>query len=482
MGGAFTSLGADLSSMNINPAGLGMYQSSDMGITQGLSITGSRGFSSNINRSDLSSGGSRVSYGLDNVAVVFNTHNRSNTLTSLSFGFGYNRTANFNSDSYVRSRGNSSSIADMFGAQLSALYNGWNIGASDLQSSARPFDNTDILLEEWGAVLGYQTGLINSNGTDYDVALGQGALADSYTRSVTRGGIYEYSLSGGANINNVLYLGATLGISQIQYKEMLTYEETYYNQGVGTGLVGDMWYDQNTTLSGVGTTLKLGAVIRPVEAFRIGVALHLPTFYTINKHYSGEMGTDLPRTANTGALTDEQRFNTAPKLLVGASVVLAKRAILALDYEGTWYNKIRSRNQDMSEEENSRTESDNLLKPGHVLRGGAEFLVNDAMSVRLGGGYQFSMLKDPTWIANTPVAHSGYNLTAGVGFNIGRNGYVDIAYLFKHSNYTDYENYYLDNGTNAYFQYDAVGGKNVPRTYGTTKNFHLISLTFGSRF
>ena len=29
LGGAFTSLGADLSSMAINPAGLGMYQSSD---------------------------------------------------------------------------------------------------------------------------------------------------------------------------------------------------------------------------------------------------------------------------------------------------------------------------------------------------------------------------------------------------------------------------------------------------------------------
>ncbi|MCC8034918.1 MAG: transporter, partial [Rikenellaceae bacterium] len=33
MGSAFTSLGADLVSMHINPAGLGMYQTSEIGIT-----------------------------------------------------------------------------------------------------------------------------------------------------------------------------------------------------------------------------------------------------------------------------------------------------------------------------------------------------------------------------------------------------------------------------------------------------------------
>ena len=33
MAGAFTSLGADLSSMSINPAGLGMYRHSDLSIT-----------------------------------------------------------------------------------------------------------------------------------------------------------------------------------------------------------------------------------------------------------------------------------------------------------------------------------------------------------------------------------------------------------------------------------------------------------------
>ena len=42
MAGAFTSLGADLSSMSINPAGLGMYRHSDISITPMMSSPGAR--------------------------------------------------------------------------------------------------------------------------------------------------------------------------------------------------------------------------------------------------------------------------------------------------------------------------------------------------------------------------------------------------------------------------------------------------------
>ena len=42
MAGAFTSLGADLSSMSINPAGLGMYRHSDISITPMMSFARSK--------------------------------------------------------------------------------------------------------------------------------------------------------------------------------------------------------------------------------------------------------------------------------------------------------------------------------------------------------------------------------------------------------------------------------------------------------
>ncbi|MDR0907634.1 MAG: hypothetical protein LBM63_03395 [Rikenellaceae bacterium] len=483
MGGAFTSLGADLSSMNINPAGLGMYQSSDIGITQGLSIVSARGYSPYIKQGNFAAGGKNTSYGLDNVGAVFNTYNASNTLTSFSVGFSYNRAANFNSRTFFQSAENSFSIADMFGHQLAVMNNEGGLGPADFQPSAHPWENDNIFLDEWGAVLGYQTGMINNRGGYYEVNLGAEALTDSYTRSITKGGIYDYSLSMGANIGNKLYVGATLGTSQIEYKETLTYQENYYNQEQGAGYVNELLYDQMTDISGTGVNLKLGAIVRPVEALRVGIAFHLPTYYTINSYYTGEMSTDHSHSAASGPLADVQRFNTAPRLLVGASVIVAERAVLAVDYERTWYNKIHTRSPNSMDVENSREESAMFFKAGNALRGGAEFLLNDAVSLRVGGGYQFNVLNDLGWLANTPIAHQSYNITAGVGFNVGRNGYIDIAYMFKHTDYTAFENFYYDEGVNWAYQYGIPDGSRIlPREYGQCRVNQLISLTFGSRF
>ena len=42
MGGAFTALGGDLSTLNQNPAGIGIYRSSEVGLTLDLNILGSK--------------------------------------------------------------------------------------------------------------------------------------------------------------------------------------------------------------------------------------------------------------------------------------------------------------------------------------------------------------------------------------------------------------------------------------------------------
>ncbi len=114
MGGAFTSLGADLSSMSINPAGLGMYQSSDIGLTQALSIDRMKTASDYMRPGALSSGGTRISYGINNLGAAFNLLNRSGTLTSLTLGINYNRTANFNSLARFSTIFDYSSIAHRF--------------------------------------------------------------------------------------------------------------------------------------------------------------------------------------------------------------------------------------------------------------------------------------------------------------------------------------------------------------------------------
>ena len=91
MAGAFTSLGADMASMSLNPAGLGMYRSSD------LSFSPMMGFQSADN-SAMSWGDNKQSrFAVSNIGVAFNIYEDSHTrLTSMTLALGYNRIADFN--------------------------------------------------------------------------------------------------------------------------------------------------------------------------------------------------------------------------------------------------------------------------------------------------------------------------------------------------------------------------------------------------
>ncbi len=479
MGGAFTSLGADLSTMNINPAGLGMYQSSDWGITQSVSINSMKTTSPYMAPGTLSSGGNRTSYGLDNVAMAYNIFNRSHGLTSLTVGFGYNRAANFNSRSYVSTVGERTSIAEMFQQQLTLMYEDENhpIYPDDLKTSSYPFYNNNIYLDEWGAVLGYQTGLVNFGPGGYSMPGGL-TPADSYFESVAKGGIYEYNFSIGANISNYLYLGATLGAAQINYREDNTYGEEY-----GGASISRMQYDQSTRITGAGFAMKVGAVVRPVKALRIGAAFHLPTYYTVEKSYTSLMSTGSSAAYDSGdPLVDEQRFNTAPRLLAGISYVIADRAILAVDYERAWYNKIRMRSSYSRDIDASKQESEALYNPANTIRAGLEILASDRISVRAGGSYLMDFMVDEYALANIPTIKSSYTISGGLGFNVGRNAYIDLTYVYNRAKYVDYDFFFYDDGTHLVSQYDVVAGVEKDRLYSQRKNMHRISLTFGSRF
>ncbi len=476
MGGAFTSLGADLSSMSINPAGLGMYQSSDWGFTQALSIDGMYTTSRRMPAGALAAGGSRVSYGLNNIGAAWNFYSGSGALTSLTFGVAYNRAANFNSNSWIDTRGEKASIGDVFARQL----NHYGIREDQLQGTARPFETLDPTL--FGAVLGYSTYLVDIND---DGGFGGWIDAnpnDSYFSAETRGGIYEYDFSMGANVRNILYLGATIGWTEIDFTENTTYEERYA-PGQNSGLLK---YGQSTRINGNGVTAKLGVVVRPVEPLRIGVAFHLPTWYSLTKSYSGTMDTR-EWFDNSGLVMSSHRFNSAPKLLAGLSGVIGKRAIVALDWEMAWYDLIRLRGAGLAELENSKAEVRTLYKPAHTLRAGIEVLLTDDVSLRAGGVWMMDFMRDD-FVMNNPTARNGFSITGGAGFKIGRNGYIDVAYVFNRSRLTDFDFYNFNdpedpqNGSNWTAQFDTVGDFEYRRSYTPTQQRHMVTLTLGQRF
>src|SRR6185436_7237977 len=71
----------------------------------------------------------------------------------------------------------------------------------------------------------------------------------------TRGSSNEWNLSFGANINDLIYLGAAFGVRTIRYEENTTFEERDVNNNVS--ILNGYSFNQDLMTSGVGVNFKL---------------------------------------------------------------------------------------------------------------------------------------------------------------------------------------------------------------------------------
>ena len=201
MGGALTSLGGDMASMSINPAGLGMYRTNEITFTPMVGVakasTDAASYDSN----------SSTRFSVPNFGFMFKAYEGTGQVLAVNIGFGYNRIADFNYNSSFYRTGNQSTIAGVFARQLQNS----GMGSADFYDSSDRFDWYRIDPAYWGAALGYKVGLINDDkgswAPDY---FGNNPSVGQYTSLESRGAIGEYALSAGMNIDNKLYIGLTL--------------------------------------------------------------------------------------------------------------------------------------------------------------------------------------------------------------------------------------------------------------------------------
>ena len=98
MGGAMSSLGADLSTMSTNPAGIGMYRSHDVSVSFGFNNT-----RTNADFAGSTTKENRTRASFDQIGFVWSTKIGNKTdLRYLNFGFNYHKRANFNRQFYAK--------------------------------------------------------------------------------------------------------------------------------------------------------------------------------------------------------------------------------------------------------------------------------------------------------------------------------------------------------------------------------------------
>ena len=488
MAGAFTSLGGDVASMGINPAGLGMYRSNDISFSPMMSFQNSE--NSAMHWGD----NSQSRFSISNLGVVFNLYESSDTrLVSASVGFGYNRVADFNYRyGYSSQSGISSapyrSIVDAF----SLMMGEWNQFPAG--NEYLPCDYRDAYY--WGGILAYNGELLDVGedewGKFYTSAdrLGANAEVGHTVNMQSRGSIGEYDFSLGLNFGSKLYVGATLGIQSVNWKRQMYYGEDYlydstpvYSDG-GALERPAQWLDYNQAVhvTGAGVNFKLGLIYRPVEALRLGMAVHTPTFYSLDRSYQAYMGTNFnPQGEYTPELEDFGEntwdFWAPTRLMFGASYTFGRFAVVSVDYERDWYNGMRVSNipagfdltRDMY-----RHEFRENYKGSNTLRIGAEIKPTSQFALRAGYGIADGALRnDPSMYYNAPQTYRTTCYSAGVGYAFGATT-IDLAYQRIENLQTTYMLYYAVDDLGVFDTASPVYRTDFKRNYFT--------LTVGYKF
>lgn len=509
MAGAFTSLGADLSSMSINPAGLGMYRHNDISVTPMMSFARSK-----TNAPEYGNN-SRDRFSMANIGVVINAYEGSRSLVSLNIGFGYNRIADLNYDYAFQRQNQVATIGDAYARQLYwggiSKYSFYNGGGSG------NWNWNNIAPEYWNAALAYRGFLIdqadpNKPDSWHPTWVTPNADVDHYTMLRSKGSIGEYVLSVGANINNKIYIGASLGIQSVYQRKYIDYVEEYFysdpsqaipdfgNSGLDYQLL--RWkLNQSVIVDGTGVNFKAGVVYRPTANLRLGVAIHTPTYYSLDRKFQsaaaglayanndtdpnvkpddeGYISTAGDPNMTSPLLVDDGpnswSFVSPTRLMFGASYTFGERGVISVDYERDWYNGIRIKDNPSGLDSQSWYNDsfrDNY-KASNIVRVGAEFKPLPVLALRAGFGYSGSMIRDEAdFPPASPVIKQTTYYGAGIGFVLARGVLLDVAYQYMSSKTTDYYLFYAED----------KGGHTESAVYSTDINRHNVALTLGFRF
>lgn len=461
MAGAMTSLGADASSMSINPAGMGMYRSNEIVFTPMMT------FSRAESNAATFEGNSKNRFGIGNFSMVAKLRESSTGVTAINMGIAYNRLADFNYKYSFATQGTagSSSIADIFAGQLAA----GQITSTQLKGN---YDGAGYFMWDrfdptyWGAILGYKTGLINdSNGGWGRDMIGSAAGVDGYTTVESKGSAGEWVWSLGMNFGSKFYLGFSLGAATINRERHIYYGEGYsYTADPALNYQMEHFnYDQVAKMKGTGVNFKIGAIYRPIESLRIGVAFHTPTYYSVTYSYQGGMTSEIkannnvddykldsngyirpPFSEETVVLVDDGDYSwsyTSPtRLMFGVSYTIAKQLILSVDYERDWYNSMRLKDSPYGALYKGYIKD--TFKGSNTVRAGAEWRFIPQMAVRMGYGLWSGALTDNTAIYSSPVTYRTEYMSAGFGVALSKHFTIDATYQFCKNNMTPYKTFY----------------------------------------
>lgn len=434
MGGAMEALGADISTIGTNPAGIGFFRRSWAGMSASVSI---------LPKQDNLDNTSKTVVGFDQAGFVYSTRMKENSF--LNFAVNYQKSRDFNQIMPAISALNNSSLT--LHSYIGALSD-WQVTQTDYL-----LDNT-ILKDAPDGKLFFCTA------TDYQF------------RKEDKGYINRFDINLSGNQDNRIYWGITFGIHDVHYKSNTEYVEFIVNNS--DKAAGDLYLNDSRNITGSGFDIKAGVILRPIEysPFRIGLSIATPTWYTLDTnnftylynntvsgnvdHHGNSLCIGMSSYAENGE-TNKYKIHTPWKFGVSMGHTINNELALGLSYEYADYSSIDNRiiteeygytDYSARSDDAMNKHTDRTLKGVHTLKVGAEYMITPEFAVRLGYNYVSPMYK--TNGAKDFSLHSGFKYdglyyssttdytnwgethraTAGFGYSHKKFS-IDLAYVYN---------------------------------------------------
>lgn len=502
MGGAMDALGADLSTIGTNPAGIGLFRHSTANVSFGV-----------VSQQDAHSfaGYDKTKMSFDQAGFVYSRRTGRNSF--LNVAFNYHKSRNFNqilSASNMLKNASQNKLSYLKGAtgvyddvireELSDgkyyYYGVSDYGSKDGLEISSAFSQVDELY--YNTIL--PDGTVDVNGQSVPNFTNLVATEYAFNRGNT-GYIGEYDFNISGNIHDRVYLGLTFGISDVHYKNYSVYSENF-----GGGSTADLIDYRRIT--GTGFNVKGGIIFRPTESspLRIGLSIATPTWYDLT-------------TSNTTTLVYNEGSNNNKQLTLGQpydfklytpwkfglsfGTTVDRFLAIGAVYEYSDYGSLDSRIKtnavydywddyyyDESESDiNMNDHTEATLKGVHTLKLGVELKPEPNWAIRLGynfvspmyskDGFKDGSIESPGTYHSSTTDFTNWKstnrITCGFGYSMDKFS-VDLAYQYSVQNgdFYPFMNYFADNASSV--------DNNVTNAVKVDNKRHQVLLTLGYHF
>lgn len=403
MGNALGAVGGDMTAININPAGMGIYRSNEFTTT--LNLLDNHHSSHYYG---TRTGANKMRLSVPNIGWI-STKQRSNyrPLRSTQFGIGLTRINDFNIHTNARGINPTSSRIDNYLARIDGY------SQFDLQE-AFPYD----IYPAWKTYLIdlYQ----DTSGFYYNSPVPQGNIWQGQ-KCDFKGRSEVWTFAGSANFNDRLFIGLSADLAHIKREGEKLFNESCV-EGSDTNF--SQWsFTEYLSSTGWGGSVKAGFIYHATPWLRFGGAFHSPTIFNFTESWQTATESEINWITQKSLSPEsyyEYTFIKPLKWLGSLAFVIGRQGIISFDAEYTNYGAARFRANDYNYS-NVNEDIKSTFGKTFNFRLGSEWSLGNSY-LRLGAAYYGS----PFGLGES--GGSVKKASCGISVPVSENTTFDFAY------------------------------------------------------